>query len=186
MCAYRYSHLRIAQRVLKATGERLGLLTNGVEAILLISEPARIDSTITFSLDPNWKRSRTVPDSFRFFLALCSPDGVAALPDLIDKARLQQTRVTKELRVQARQAVERFVQEVLDHQANREWYESQTDKTKLAKELWHEGLVTIYRLLFILKLEASDDPARVFSFASNSLWRNTSSRKGLRIRSWSR
>lgn len=171
--AYRYSHLRIAQRVLKATGERLGLLTNGADAILLISEPARIDSTITFSIDPNWKRSRAVPDSFRFFFALCSPKGVAALPDLIDKARLQQSRVTKELRVQARQAVERFIQEVLDHPANREWYESQTDKTKLAKELWHEGLVTIYRLLFILKLEASDDPARVFSFASNSLWRNT-------------
>lgn len=171
--AYRYSHLRIAQRVLKATGERLGLLTNGVEAILLISEPARIDSTITFSIDPNWKRSRSVPDSYRFFLAMCSPNGVAALPDLIDKARLQQARVTKELRVQARQAVERFIQEVLDHPANREWYEKQTDKTKLAKELWHEGLVTIYRLLFILKLEASDDPARVFSFASNSLWRNT-------------
>lgn len=171
--AYRYSHLRIAQRVLKATGERLGLLTNGSDAILLISEPARIDSTITFSIDPNWKRTRAVPDSFRFFLALCSPKGVAALPDLIDKARLQQTRVTKELRVQARQAIERFVQEVLDHPTNREWYESQQDKAKLAKELWHEGLVTIYRLLFLLKLEASDDPARVFSFASNSLWRNT-------------
>jgi hypothetical protein len=171
--AYRYSHLRIAQRVLKSTGERLGVLSNGVEIIIVISEPARIDSTITFSVDPDWKRSRTVPDSFRFFLALCSPNGVAALSDLIDKARLQQTRVTKELRVQARQAVERFAQEILDHPANREWYNSQTDKAKLAKELWHEGLVTIYRLLFILKLEASDDPARVFSFASNSLWRNT-------------
>ena len=31
----------------------------------------------------------------------------------------------------------------------------------------------VYRLLFILKLESSDDPARSFSFASTSLWRNT-------------
>lgn len=171
--AFRYSHLRIAQRVLKATGERLAILTNGVELILLISEPARVDSTITFQIDTGWKRTREVPDSFRFLLALCSPKGVESLADLIDKARLQQTKVTKELRIQARQAVERFIQEVIDHPDNQQWYESQEDKSKLAKELWHEGLVVIYRLLFILKLESSDDPARVFSFASNSLWRNT-------------
>ena len=43
----------------------------------------------------------------------------------------------------------------------------------LAHDLWHEGLITVYRLLFILKLESTDDPARSFSFASTSLWRNT-------------
>jgi len=36
--AYRFSHLRIAQRVLLATGERLGLATNGVQLVLLISD----------------------------------------------------------------------------------------------------------------------------------------------------
>jgi hypothetical protein len=40
--AYRYSHLRIAQRVLLTAGERLGLLTNGVELRLLISDPTRL------------------------------------------------------------------------------------------------------------------------------------------------
>ena len=69
--------------------------------------------------------------------------------------------------------MERFVQEILDHPDNREWFESHKDRDALAKELWHEGLVTIYRLLFIFKLESSDDPARSFTFASTSLWRNT-------------
>ncbi len=120
-----------------------------------------------------WKRSREIPDSYRFLLALASPAGVQATPALVEKARLQQTRVTTELRRQARQAIELFIQEILDHPDNRELLASYVDTPHLAKELWREGLITIYRLLFILKLELSDDPARSFSFASTSLWRNT-------------
>ena len=171
--AYRFSHLRIAQRVLLACGERLGLLTNGVELRILISDPARPDSQIVIPLDPGWKRHREVPDSFLLLLALSCPRGVKALPDIVDKARLQQARVTKELRVQARQAVEQFIQEIIEHPSNREWFESHPDRAALAKDLWHEGLITVYRLLFILKLESNDDPARSFGFASTSLWRNT-------------
>ena len=171
--AYRYSHLRIAQRVLLASGERLGLLTNGIQLLILISDPARPNSSIIIPLDPGWKRSRDVPDSFRLLLALASPNGAAALPDLVDKARLQQARVTKELRKQAREAVENFIQEIVDHPVNQQWFKAHEDPHGLARTLWREGLVTIYRLLFILKLEASDDAARSFSFASTSLWRNT-------------
>jgi hypothetical protein len=171
--AYRYSHLRVAQRVLLAAGERLGLLTNGVELRLLISDPARLDSQIEISIDPNWKRSRDVPDSYRLLLALASPAGVDKLPDIIDKARLQQARVTKELRVQARQAIEGFLQGVLDHPGNRDQLAAYSDRAQLARQLWREALVIVYRLLFVLKLEASDDPAKSFSFASTSLWRNT-------------
>jgi hypothetical protein len=166
--AYRYSHVRIAQRVLLASGERLGLLTNGSELRLLISDPARPDSQVIIPVDPHWKRSRTVPDSYRLLLALATPAGILALPDLVDKARLQQARVTKELRIQARQAVERFVQEILDHPAN-----EVEVSDELARTLWREGLITVYRLLFILKLETSDDPLRSFRFAATSLWRNT-------------
>ncbi|BAC90681.1 Eco57I restriction-modification methylase domain-containing protein [Gloeobacter violaceus] len=171
--AYRFSHLRIAQRVLLACSERVGLLTNGVELRLLLSDPARPDSQVIIPIDANWKRSREVPDSLRLLLALASPAGVKAVPGLVDKARLQQARVTKDLRKQAREAVELFVQEVLDHPANREKLSEFADRARLAKELWREGLITIYRLLFILKLESSDDPARSFSFASTSLWRNS-------------
>jgi hypothetical protein len=171
--AYRYSHLRVVQRVLLASGERMGLLTNGIQLLILISDPARPDSTVTIPLDPGWKRSRDVPDSFRLLIALTSPKGVASLSDLVEKARLQQARVTKELRKQAREAVEHFTQEILDHPANQEWFKAHADHHALARTLWREGLVTIYRLLFILKLEASDDAARSFSFASTSLWRNT-------------
>lgn len=95
------------------------------------------------------------------------------MPDIIDKARLQQATVTKELRVQAHQAVERFVQELLDNPDNAAGLAEYTDRQELAKQLWREGLILIYRLLFILKLESTDDPARAFTFASTSLWRNT-------------
>ena len=37
--------------------------------------------------------------------------------------------------------------------------------------LWREGLVLVYRLLFILKLEAPSDEGAGFSFASTRLWR---------------
>lgn len=171
--AYRFSHTRIAQRVLLATGERLGILTNGVELRLLISDPARVDSQVAISIDPHWKRSRDVPDSLRLLIALTSPAGVKALPELIDKARLQQAKVTKDLREQARHAIREFIQELIDHPGNQSILAEYTDKAALAKDLWHEGLITVYRLLFILKLESTDDPARSFSFASTSLWRNT-------------
>lgn len=171
--AFRYSAARIAQRVLLACGERVGLLTNGSELRVLISDPARPDSQVIIPIDPNWKRSRNVPDSYRLLLALARPEGVRFLPDLVDQARLQQARVTKDLRRQAREAVELFVQEVLDHSENCTALAQHADQAALARDLWREGLVIIYRLLFVLKLEASDDPARRFSFASSSLWRNS-------------
>jgi hypothetical protein len=171
--AYRYSHLRIAQRVLLACGERAGLLTNGVELRILISDPARPDSQIVIPIDPEWKMSRGVPDSYRLLLALGCPDGVKAIPDLVEKARLKQSTVTKELRRQAREAIGGFVQEVLDHPANREPLATYVNRDRLARQLWREGLILVYRLLFILKLESTDDSARSFSFASTSLWRNT-------------
>lgn len=171
--AYRFSYLRSAQRVLLATGERLGLLTNGVELRLLLSDPARPDSQLIIPIDPYWKRAREVPDTYRLLLALATPDGVTALPELVEKARQQQTRVTKDLRLQARRAVQRFLQEVLDHPANRATLDTITDQTALARALWREGLILVYRLLFIFKLESSDDPAKAFSFASTSLWRKS-------------
>ncbi|MGB3976764.1 MAG: hypothetical protein WBM02_12485 [bacterium] len=171
--AYRFSPVRIAQRVLPATGERLGLISNGSELRILICDPARPDSQIEIPIDPYWKKSRKVPDTYRLLLALACPAGIGAVPELVEKARLQQSAVTKELRVQARQAIVRFVQSVLDHPANQDKIQEFEDKQKLSVELWREGLIIIYRILFILKLEAGSDPARAFSFASTSLWRNT-------------
>ena len=45
--------------------------------------------------------------------------GIAALPEMLDAARLSQTRVTKDLRVQARGAIEGFLQAVLDIRCER-------------------------------------------------------------------
>lgn len=173
--AYRFSPSRVAQRVLLASGERAGLLTDGEELRLLICDPARPDSHISVSLSRSggWRETRNVPDSYRLFRALASPGGVAALPELTDAARLAQSRVTKKLRVQARKAIEGFLQELLDHPANQGAIAAAGPSEVLAKKLWNEGLILVYRLLFIFKLESSADPARAFSFASTSLWRNT-------------
>ena len=171
--AYRFSRLQIANRVLFASGERMGLLCNGAEIRILISDPARRASEIVIHIDPEWKRSPQVPDAFRFLLAIAQPRGLAGLPDILEKARLQQVRVTTDLRKQAREAVEKFAEEVLIHPANRERLAAMTDRTQLARDLWHEGLILIYRLLFLLKMESTDDPARSFRFASSTLWRNT-------------
>ncbi len=171
--AYRFSHARVANRVLLAAREQIGLLTNGYELRIILSDPSRPDSNISIPVDPHWKQSREVPDTFRMLSALARPAGVKAIPDLVEKARLQQSAVTKDLRIQARKAVEEFVQEILNHPSNSEALVRISDKEKLAKYLWHEGLTVVYRLLFILKLEANDDPARCFNFASASLWRNT-------------
>ncbi len=168
--AYRYSPTRSTQRVLLANGERLALLTNGDELRILLSDPARPDSHIAIPLNGSvgWRAQNLAPDSYRLLQAIATPHGIAALPEVLDAARLSQTRVTKDLRLQARSAVEGFLQAVLDHPANA----GVRNLCLSADELWQEGLVLVYRLLFILKLESAADPARAFSFASTDLWRN--------------
>ncbi|MCA9628364.1 MAG: N-6 DNA methylase, partial [Myxococcales bacterium] len=173
--AYRFSPSRVAQRVLLASGERVGLLTDGEELRLLLCDPARPDSHIAVRLDRSggWRAARGVPDSYRVLLALASPDGVEVVPDLAEAARLAQSTVTKKLRLQARRAIEGFLQELLDHPENAAVRAEWTDAGELARALWREGLILVYRLLFVFKLESSADPARAFSFAATSLWRNT-------------
>lgn len=173
--AFRFSPSRVAQRVLLASGERMGLLSDGEELRILLCDPARPDSHISIRLDRagGWRAARALPDSYRLLLALGSPAGVAVLPELTEAARLAQSSVTKKLRLQARRAIEGFLQEVLEHPANAQALADRNDRQQLAQQLWSEGLITVYRLLFVFKLESSADPARAFSFAATSLWRNT-------------
>jgi hypothetical protein len=169
--AYRFSPARVAARVLLAKGERAGLLTDGHEVRLLLCDPARPDSHVAIALDrgAGWRGARNVPDSLRLLVALGRPTGVAALPEIVEAARLSQTTVTRKLREQARNAVRDFVQGVLDEPGNA----GKLAAPDLAKTLWEEGLVLVYRLLFILKMESAADPSRAFSFAATSLWRNS-------------
>ena len=62
--AYRFSPTRIAQRVLLASNERIGLLTDGDELRLLLCDPARPDSQIMIRLDRTggWRGRRQVPE----------------------------------------------------------------------------------------------------------------------------
>lgn len=173
--AYRFSPARVAERVLLAAGERVGLLTDGEELRLVLVDPARPGSHVAVALGRSggWRGMAAVPDSYRLVRALASPAGIAKIGAITEAARLAQTRVTKSLRDQARRAVEGFVQALLDDPANAPVIAEWRDREALARTLWREGLVVVYRLLFILKLEASADPARAFSFASTTLWRNT-------------
>jgi hypothetical protein len=171
--AYRFSPTRSAARVLLSAGEPAGLLTDGTELRLLLCDPARPDSHFAIPLTgaAGWQGQVLAPDSYRVLLALAGPRGLATLPDILDAARLSQARVTRDLRVQARAAIEGFLQAVLDDPANAEKLRRHADRDRLARRLWEEGLVLVYRLLFILKLESATDPARAFSFASTTLWR---------------
>ena len=158
--AYRFSPMRSALRVLRARNERAGLLTDGDTLRLLLCDPAEADSHLSFSI-AGWDATQP-PDTVRVLAALASPAGLAALPSVLEAARLSQARITKELRGQARGAIEGFLQAVLDRNPGH---------GASAAALWAEGLVLVYRLLFILKLESASDPAHAFSFAATPLWR---------------
>ena len=159
--AYRFSPTRAAQRVLRACGERAGLLTDGESLRLLLCDPTETDSHLSIALW-GWTAQATPPDSVRVLSALAGPAGIAALPSVLDAARLIQARITKELRLQARGAIEGFLGAVLEQNPNHD---------PSAQTLWAEGLILVYRLLFILKLEGTSDPACTFSFAATPLWR---------------
>lgn len=194
----RYTPQRIAERVLLATGERVGWLTNGLELRLIISEAARAASRVEVSLTSLKTYPASEPaDAFSLLLALGSPAGVAKLPDILEDARLKQGKVTKDLRAQARAAVEGFVQGLLDYPDNQPILEAylyrnghhagvgshetetsgnanlETRNMELANLLWREALIVVYRLLFILSGEAGTRERPPFSFASTSLWRHT-------------
>src|SRR3984957_18706511 len=161
--ATRVSPLRRASRVLRARGECIGLVTNGEALRLLLCDPAGPDSHIVISLS-DWAVRPDVPESYRLIFALASPGGSAAAREIFDAARLHQTAVTKTLRSQARAAIEDFLRCVL---------EQNHDATTVPAPgvLWRQALTIVYRLLFILKLESSAEPAGGFSFAASETWR---------------
>jgi hypothetical protein len=158
--SYRSSPTRIAQRVLLARTERFGLLINGEMLRLLLCDPSRADSCLSIPL-VGWRDRPLAPDSWRLLSALAGANSLSRLPLVLDQARLHQTQVTAALRPQARDAITGFINAVLDGVADRCGLS--------AAVLWREGLVLVYRLLFILKLESPADVG--FSFASTRLWR---------------
>ncbi len=147
---------------LLASGERAGLVTNGDMLRLLLSDPLRADSHITIAIS-GWRDAIAPPDSYCLLVALMGARGLPFLPSVLHAARLHQTKVTTHLRRQARDAIVGFINAVLDNTP---------DRTGLdPAQLWHEGLVLVYRLLFILKLEAPNQDGAGFSFSSTRLWR---------------
>ena len=146
---------RVAQRVLLAGNERAGLITNGETFRLLLSDPSRADSFITFPVGASGDMAQT-PDAHRLLLALAGAAGLPHLPEVLRAAAAHQARVTTELRRQAKQAILGFINALPDL------------RTLDANVLWRESLLLVYRLLFILKLESADGG---FGFATALLWR---------------
>ena len=151
----RLSPTRVAHRVLLAAGERAGLLANNATLRLLISEPSRTDSFVAFPIS-QWRNKSALPDGYSVLMALAGAKGLPRLGDVLQAATLHQSRVTTQLRRQAKQAILGFINAL----PSREGLD--------AAVLWRESLLVVYRLLFILKLESA---AGGFSFATASLWR---------------
>ncbi|HEX3573483.1 MAG TPA: hypothetical protein VHU42_02680, partial [Rhodopila sp.] len=157
--AYRASPTRIAQRVLLSRAEPAGLLTNGDVIRLLLCDPARSDSHLSIAIG-TWSTTDQPPDSFRILQTLAGAANLPRLPTILEAARLHQARVTTELRRQAREAIVGFINALPDRTA--------CDPATL----WREGLILVYRLLFILKLECPAEATDGFSFAATRLWRD--------------
>ena len=87
-------------------------------------------------------------------------------------SRSRHHRPLEQLRDQARLAIERFIQTLIDDPENAASLGERRDSGRLAETLWREGLVVVCRLLFILKLEQSPTPPR---FVATERWRSTMS-----------
>ena len=162
--------MRSAQRVLLASGERLGLLTDGEELRLLLCDPAYPDSHIAIPLagSDGWRAQDFAPDSYRLLLALATPKGIAALAGCTGRSSAQPEQGDKGSARAGAQRNRRLSASGARQSANA----AEHDLHQRAGALWEEGLILVYRLLFILKLESRGDPACAFSFASTSLWRS--------------
>jgi len=162
----RISPIRGAARVLRASGETAGIVTNGTALRFLLCDPAGPDSQIVVALAgrSGWESQPTAPPSYRLLRALASPAGIAASGEIFDAARLHQAGVTKALRSQARAAIEDFLGCVVAQPGN-------AAALPAPKILWRQALTIIYRLLFILKLESSAEPGGGFGFAASDTWR---------------
>lgn len=85
--------------------------------------------------------------------------------------------LTRRLREQVRSAVQQFLQAVLDASENRTPYHSWPDPQAAATQLWHDGLILVYRLLFILKLESLARNHDTFRFTHSKSWNSRYSLK---------
>lgn len=153
---HRTSPTRSAQRVLFATRETAGLLTDGRVVRLLLCDASRADSCLTVAME-DWGARAVAPDSWRVLFALLAVSRLAGLAAVLDRARLFQAKVTTALRGQASAAITGFVNALPERSG------------LTAESLWHDALILIYRLLFVLKLESAAGQA--FSFAASALWR---------------
>jgi len=162
----RSSPVRRAIRVLRARGEQIGMVTNGEELRLILSDPAGGDSQIAVRLTgrDGWRGRTEPPVSFRLIIGLIAAERQSMTVEVFEAARLHQTAVTRTLRGRGRLAIEAFLAAVLERNKG---------ETLSPAVLWREALTIVYRLLFILKLESASHTGQAFSFAATKPWRRS-------------
>ncbi|HEY5960415.1 MAG TPA: hypothetical protein VIV60_27870 [Polyangiaceae bacterium] len=150
--AYRYRAAAVAERKLRQAGDKIGLLTNGRELRVLFADASEHESSISLSLAGDLNR-RSMRDGLRLIRILCLPSGQDAATAMLAAARAWRRKLVRTLRVSVRNAVEQFIQRLLELPENRERFEALAVQESLASVLFHESLVLAYRLLLVLRHE---------------------------------
>ena len=155
---WKASPITRAMELLRASGMRLGLITNGREWIL-IDAPAN-DTTGYYTWDASlWAEEPLTLQAFRSLLGMERFFNVPAhetLEELLAKSALKQQEVTDQLGNQVRRAVETLVH-TLD-QLDKEDQRGKPDQPSLLadiseKVLYEAALTVMMRLVFLLSAE---------------------------------
>lgn len=97
------------------------------------------------------------------------------MPDRVQpccsSAATRDSRLIRQLRERIRDSLVSFLQAVLDAPENREHFESLAASDTTAQRLWRDGLLLVYRLVFILRLEAVCERGTSFGFIGTPAWR---------------
>ncbi len=83
--------------MLFAARETAGLLIDGTVLQVLLCDASRADTCLTIGIE-DWASRDTVPASWRILTTLLAAPNLPALPDILDRARLHQAKVTTALR----------------------------------------------------------------------------------------
>ena len=89
----------------------------------------------------------------------------------VGQAHLAGGRAIAALRYQVRLAAQGFVEELIQASDLAETARAEEDAQALARALWNEAIVIVYRLLFILTIEALPDSLEALRFTKSALWR---------------
>lgn len=139
-------------KMLRETGVRLGLLTNGHDWRVMYAEPGLNTAFVDWS-SQGWNDERATLNAFRMLLGkerLFADSGKRQLLDLIKESQERQIEVADQLGLQVREAIEIFVHALdeADQQHNGDLLAGFT-----TDEIYEMSIVVMMRLVFLLYAE---------------------------------